>query len=283
MSDPAPEAVKPPKGPSELTLRVLSGVVMAALAIGTAWIDGWSFGLFWTVAAVLVLREWLSLIGLGGTRMTVCWTVGGLAIAFAGTMAEVSEAPEPRAWAAVLAGALLVAALAPSRRGWAAAGVVYAAVLAVAPIDLRGDPSFGVVAIFWMFAVVWITDIAAYFVGRSVGGPKLCPRVSPKKTWSGFIGGVAGGTLAGLAVVHVARSSYGLGWTFGGFGLVALTLGSAILSQGGDLFESSMKRRFGAKDSSHLIPGHGGVMDRLDSFWAVSVVLAVLLYASLPA
>lgn len=279
MSEPAPPvAPATPRGPSELMLRILSGLVMAGVALLTAWTGGWLFGLFWTLAAILALREWLRLVGVGGIRLTAAWAAGGVAIALAGSMAEVSDAPEPRAWAVALVGAILAAAVAPVNRGWAGLGVLYAAVLAIVPIDMRGDPAFGLVGVLWVFAVVWITDIAAYFVGRTLGGPKLWPRVSPKKTWSGFIGGVTGGSLAGLAVVRVASASFGLGWHFGGVALVALTVFAAVLSQGGDLFESSMKRRFGAKDSSQLIPGHGGVLDRLDSFWAVNALLALFLY-----
>jgi phosphatidate cytidylyltransferase len=125
-----------------------------------------------------------------------------------------------------------------------------------------------------MFAVVWTTDIAAYFTGRRLGGPKLWPRVSPKKTWSGFIGGVVVGTLAGLLVTVLGQR---FGWTAPG-SLILVTLGSAVAavaSQLGDLGESAMKRRFDVKDSSHLIPGHGGVMDRLDGFWAVAVLVGL--------
>ena len=280
MSEPdrAPDPT-PRRGPSELLLRVISGIALAALALVTAWEGGWSFGLLWTLAAVLGLREWLTLVGLSGGRRTLAWAVGGLAIAFAGVVAETWPLPSPQAWLAPAVAGLIAMAVAPTNRVWAGVGVLYAAVLAIVPIDLRGDPAFGLVAILWVFAVVWVTDVAAFFVGRTLGGPKLWPRVSPKKTWSGFIGGVTGGTLAGLAVVHFARTRWGLGWEFGGLALVALTLFAAVLSQGGDLLESSMKRRFGAKDSSHLIPGHGGVLDRLDSFWAVNVLLAIFMYA----
>ncbi|HSI39791.1 MAG TPA: phosphatidate cytidylyltransferase [Xanthobacteraceae bacterium] len=154
-------------------------------------------------------------------------------------------------------------------RGWAVAGLVYAGTVMLAPVLLRADAMLGLTALFWLFAVVWGTDIAAYFSGRLIGGPKLWPRVSPKKTWSGALGGSLFGTLAGLAVLHGA----GLGFSAA---LVPVTLAVSIASQAGDLFESAMKRRFGVKDSGALIPGHGGLMDRLDGFVAAGG-LALLL------
>jgi phosphatidate cytidylyltransferase len=129
---------------------------------------------------------------------------------------------------------------------------------------LRDDAEYGFVAIILLYAVVWSTDIAAYFVGRAVGGPKLLPQVSPKKTWSGAVGG----TLAAVIVVVIVAKAAGL-TAVAAIGLIAVAL--SIVAQVGDLFESFLKRRFGAKDSGHLIPGHGGLMDRLDGFVTVAV------------
>src|SRR5262249_46317865 len=124
-------------------------------------------------------------------------------------------------------------------------------------------------AIIFLFAVVWGTDIIAYFVGRAVGGPKLAPQISPKKTWSGALGGVAAAIAAAVAVV--------LAGGLPNMAVVALlAVGLSIIAQAGDLFESVLKRRFGAKDSSQLIPGHGGLMDRLDGF-LTAVVAATLI------
>lgn len=264
--------------PSELALRVGSGLAMAVVALTTAWLGGPAFALLWTMAAILVLREWLTLVGLIGTARLICWIGGAVAIAVAGVIAEGAGTAAPQAWIAVAAGSAAAAAMAPSGlRLWAAIGVAYAAVVAIVPIELRSHAAHGLVAILWVFAVVWMTDIAAYFVGRAVGGPKLWPRISPKKTWSGFLGGVAGGTAAAVVLVWIAHRAFGTGW-IGGWPLVGLTVIAAVASQGGDLFESALKRRFGAKDSSSLIPGHGGVMDRLDSFWAVCLLLLLPLY-----
>jgi len=185
-------------------------------------------------------------------------------------------------------GALGVAGLASrARRAWCAAGLLYAGALLIAPVILRSDIALGLAAILFIFAVVWFSDIAAYFAGRAIGGPKLMPRVSPNKTWSGAIGGticaiaiaallpriLAAGAPAQFAVaiklVHPAV-------------LALLGLMLSIFAQLGDLLESWIKRRFGAKDASHLIPGHGGVMDRLDGFWAAAVAAWALLTAFVP-
>jgi phosphatidate cytidylyltransferase len=146
---------------------------------------------------------------------------------------------------------------------------------------VRDHPALGIVGVLWLFAVVWTTDIVAYFTGRRFGGPKLWPQVSPKKTWSGFAGGLVAGTLAGLAVPVVARR---WGWN-PPLGLPALAMLSALASvvgQLGDLGESALKRHFGVKDSGRLIPGHGGVMDRLDAFWAVALLVGAIMAAVPP-
>src|SRR5258708_9266504 len=155
--------------------------------------------------------------------------------------------------------AAVAAACAPGRRGWGAAGVAYAGIVLIAPMVLGGDGELGLLAMLFMFAVGWSTDIRGYFVGRAIGGPRLAPPISPKKTWSGAGGGALGAIVAGLAVVHIAGDIALLPAT-----CVAFVL--SIASQTGDLFESAVKRRFGVQDASHLIPGHGGLMDRLGRF-----------------
>lgn len=151
---------------------------------------------------------------------------------------------------------------------WLAGGVAYAGVLLFAPLILRRDPAFGLTAILFLFAIVWATDIVAYFAGRAIGGPKLWPALSPKKTWAGALGGTLGGIAAGLLTVKLM----GLSLT-PMLVLVACVL--SIAAQGGDLLESAIKRHFGAKDASQLIPGHGGLMDRLDGF-LTAVAAAVM-------
>jgi phosphatidate cytidylyltransferase len=139
----------------------------------------------------------------------------------------------------------------------------------LAPLLLRDDEAYGLLAIGLLFSIVWTTDIVAYFVGRAVGGPKLCPAISPKKTWSGAVGG----TLGAMAVAVAVTQYFGLA---NGIAIASVALVLSVLSQGGDLLESWVKRRFGAKDASQLIPGHGGVMDRLDGFWAAALAACLL-------
>ncbi len=152
---------------------------------------------------------------------------------------------------------------------WIVAGVGYAAVLVIAPVALRADAEFGFPAMVLLFAVVWSTDIFGYFAGRAIGGPKLMPAISPKKTWAGAMAGTVGSVI----VTVVAARWFALS-DLAEIAAVALAL--SVVAQLGDLLESGIKRRFGAKDASHLIPGHGGVMDRLDGFWAAALLAAAI-------
>ena len=152
---------------------------------------------------------------------------------------------------------------------WLAAGIGYAAVLLFAPLILRRDPELGLVAILFLFAVVWTTDIAAYFAGRAFGGPKLWPAVSPKKTWSGALGGTLGGIAAGVVTVKLMGVSVTPI-------LVLVACFLSVVAQAGDLLESAFKRHFGAKDAGQLIPGHGGLMDRLDGFLTAATAAAMV-------
>jgi phosphatidate cytidylyltransferase len=190
---------------------------------------------------------------LGGT-----WFIGFWLLAAAGVLWE---------WMALVAGARSLSGAA--RAGWIALGAVYAGAMLAAPLVIRADPAFGFVAMILLFAVVWATDVAAYFAGRLVGGPKLWPAVSPKKTWSGAIAGAAAAVAAGLAVAAVA----GIGRAAA---IAALSFALSVAAQLGDLFESALKRRFDVKDASHAIPGHGGLMDRLDGFLTATVAAAVV-------
>ena len=255
---------------SELALRVASALVLVPLAIATAYVGGWPFVVFWGVAALGVFWEWTALVT-GADRRSIL-LVGGASVALSLLLLVGGYR---LAAAAVLAiGTLGAAALAPAqRRGWAAAGVPYAGALAIAPVVLRSDRDDGFSAIILLFAIVWATDIAAYFAGRAIGGPKLMPLVSPKKTWSGAIGGAFAALVVALAVAKIVGGTSALaGW----LAIAALAVILSVIAQAGDLFESFLKRRFGAKDSSHLIPGHGGLMDRLDGFVTASVVAALI-------
>ena len=263
ISEPSAPAAKP--AASNLVLRIVSAAVMAPIAVGAAYWGSWPFALFWAAAGIAVLWEWITLVA-GRDHKLIVSSCGG-AIAVAALLAW-RERPIV-ALLIVALGALATSIFAPRKeRLWIFAGIGYAGTLTLAPIVLRNDSWLGFVAIVLIFAIVWTTDVLAYFTGRAIGGPKLMPSVSPKKTWSGAIGGTVGAVVAAVLVAAL----------FGGLKLTAIAgvaLVLSVLSQAGDLLESHVKRHFGAKDASTLIPGHGGVMDRLDGFWAA--VLAACL------
>ena len=204
--------------PSNLILRVVSAAVLAPVAIGAAYLGGWPFALFWSVAAACVLWEWIKLV---------------------------------------------------SGPVWIIAGVFYAGVLLATPVVLRHDAALGFFAMVLLFAIVWTTDILGYFIGKAIGGPKLLAAVSPKKTWSGAIAGALGAIVVAVLIMSLFGS-------FNQEAIAGIGLLLSVCSQLGDLFESWIKRQFGAKDASHLIPGHGGVMDRLDGFWAAALVACLI-------
>jgi phosphatidate cytidylyltransferase len=137
-------------------------------------------------------------------------------------------------------------------------------------VILRGESQSGMLTMMWLFAVVWAADICAYFAGRLIGGPRLAPVISPKKTWAGLLGAIAGGIVAGIGV------AYGMDLaSLISLGLLGGVLG--LIEQLGDLFESALKRHYGLKDSGRLIPGHGGVLDRVDGLVAAALVLAAMI------
>jgi phosphatidate cytidylyltransferase len=255
----------PSASSGDLGKRIASGIVMALLAVGAVVLGGWPFVLFWAAAAVGIFWEWSAIVAGGAVAARVVGVAALIAAALAAGTGQIYAAA--MAVAAGVAG--VAAACAPGRRGWAAAGVVYAGIALIAPMVLRRDREFGLLAMLFLFAVVWSTDILGYFVGRAIGGPRLAPPISPKKTWSGACGGALGALAAGIALVYIAGDTALLPAA-----CVAFVL--SIASQAGDLFESAVKRRFGVKDASHLIPGHGGLMDRLDGFIAASGVAALV-------
>lgn len=249
---------------SDLKPRVAAAAVMGALALASAWIGGFIFVAFWWLAALIVLWEWQRLVG--GRRLAERVALGALVMALIALLALHNSTLGVIVGLVFAAGA--VAWLAGPREGpWAAAGALYAGALVASVALLRMSPNYGLAAILWLFAVVWGADIAAYFAGRMIGGPRLWPRVSPGKTWAGAIVGAVAGALLGLLLARWTNHFVALFW---------LGLATAIVSELGDLFESALKRRFGVKDSGGLIPGHGGLMDRLDAFTAASVFAAVV-------
>jgi phosphatidate cytidylyltransferase len=256
-------------GTSNIVWRVVSALVLAPLAIGAAYVGGLPFAAFWGAAAAGVLWEWCHLVAPNDRH--IIFAIGAASLLLALALAEFNELTS--AMLILGMGMLGVAALASSgRRAWVAGGIVYSAAICFLPILLRDDPAHGFTVMVLLFAVVWTTDIAAYVVGRALGGPKLWPRVSPNKTWSGAIAGIVA-AVAAAVVVAMAAGLAGTGYIAG----VALML--SVASQVGDLFESIVKRRFGAKDAGRIIPGHGGLMDRLDGFVAAALAAVAIGFA----
>lgn len=246
-----------------LMLRVLAGVVLAPLTIAAAYLGGWLWAALATLATMGMYAEWLVVVQAIRPRVVAA---GIVALAIAGVALAIGF--PGKALLAIVVGLVAVAILARVNRGWALAGLLYAAAALFGAVLVRADPQSGFIALLFVLLVVWITDIGGYFAGRGIGGPKLWVRVSPKKTWAGAIGGFAGS----LAVAA--------GFAASGFGrmlpLLLLVAVLSVVSQLGDLFESAVKRRFGVKDSSNVIPGHGGLLDRLDGFVA-AIVMAVVI------
>ena len=252
---------------SNLKLRLMSGAVLAGIAFGLAYAGPLPFAVLVLVCALVISWEWGRLVR--AAAFDLGFFVHGAAVTAAIALAASGCAALA---VAVLATAAITLVPLYFGRGarLSALGIFYVGLPAVALLWLRGDEPFGFLAVVLIFAIVWTSDTAAFAAGRAIGGPKLWPKVSPKKTWAGLIGALLAGGAAGAA-----------------FGLIAgdvsplrlLLVGVALsgVAQAGDLAESALKRLFGLKDASHLIPGHGGFMDRMDSI--VTVAVAAALYA----
>lgn len=249
------------------TLRLISALILAPAALACLFVGAAPFAVLVLIASALMAYEWNALSAPGHDRpLTVLF-----AFVLAGSIGATWN--DSLAIAAVVAvvGVGLAALLA---RGigaaptWAATGLAYLVLPALALIWLRDLPA-GAFLVLWLLLVIWSVDIGAYAAGRTFGGPRLAPRISPGKTWSGLAGGIAaGGVVAALAGTMLKLGTVP--------GLLVLGGALAILGQIGDLAESAFKRRFGAKDSGRLIPGHGGVLDRLDGLLAIAPVVAAL-------
>ena len=251
------------QGSRNLLVRVAAALVLAPVAIAIAYAGGWPWAVLVTLAAIGLYVEWLTIIGVA--REARIAGSGAVALAIAGVCLATTQIDA--ALVVLALGLAAIALLSPRQRIWATAGYCYAAAAEIASVLVRLDQVYGFVALILILLVVWVTDIGGYFAGRGLGGPKLWPRVSPKKTWAGAIGGFA----ASLAVSG-GFAAFGLGRP-GSFLLLGAAL--SVVSQAGDLFESAVKRRFGVKDSSHIIPGHGGLLDRLDGYVAAVVMAAI--------
>jgi phosphatidate cytidylyltransferase len=256
----------------EVLLRLASALVLAALALGAA-ASPWTFLVLVIVSGVIVAWEWGRLVrGKGLDRIAVIEVTAVAAVAMLLTLGHAELAALALGAAAVAVGLL---SLSSGHSLWSLGGLLYAALPAAALVFLRSDPSLGAIAVLYLFAVAWTTDTASYAAGRLIGGPKLAPRVSPHKTWSGFIVGALSPAIVGyvFALAFKGTSAWRLS-------LVSVAL--ALACQAGDLLESAVKRHFGAKDMSQLIPGHGGLLDRIDGL-LIAAILAGLIALRDPA
>jgi phosphatidate cytidylyltransferase len=243
---------------------VLAALVLIPVALTAVYAGGWLWLGLVVAASCGLFVEWLMIVGAASAAGV--WA-GGIIALLAG--AACLELGRPAASLGLLAtGVVAVAWLAAVRRGWIALGLGYAAAALFASVLIRLDQVWGLAALMFVLLIVWMTDIGGYFAGRAIGGAKLWPRVSPKKTWAGAIGGFALSVLVGCGF-----SALGVGkW----LPLLLLAALLSIVSQIGDLFESAVKRAFGVKDSSHIIPGHGGLLDRLDGFVFAVIAAAAI-------
>jgi phosphatidate cytidylyltransferase len=246
-----------------LSTRIIAAAVLIPLAIAIAYAGGWLWTSLVTLAAIGLYVEWLMVVGRVADKRVVA--SGVVALAAAGFCLAIGRIDA--ALGVLGVGLVAVALITPAQRNWSALGFLYAAAAEIASVLLRLDPVNGFAALVFVLVIVWVTDSGGYFAGRGIGGPKLWPRVSPKKTWAGAIGGL----VASLAVAG-AFAALDLGKA-GPLLMISGVL--SVVSQLGDLFESAVKRRFGVKDSSQIIPGHGGLMDRLDGFVAAVAVAAL--------
>ena len=250
---------------ADLGIRTASAAVLIPLVLLAEWAGGIWFEFLTAALGLAVAWEWTQIVFPRKPLQFILHAAAGLLAVFSVYMREPAYG---LAAVLLLQGASLVLAEKPLNM-WRSLGVLYTGLPCLALLLLREDQAFGFVAVIWCFLLVWSADILAYFAGRLIGGPKLAPRISPKKTWAGLGGAVAGAVLASLAVSYLA----GLPGTL----FLAVLAGLlAVVEQVGDLFESSLKRHYGVKDSGRLIPGHGGVLDRIDGLIAVVMVAALI-------
>lgn len=257
MSEPA-SAKRPP----ELLVRAVSGLGLIAVALVALALGGVFFWLLAVAAGLFMMAEWSDLHAAPPRLKRIAQFTLSVPLAI---MCPIAAGPNFFALG-LIAGAFFFTAIV-SRRGDLARGILYVGLPVFALLLIRHQPD-GIVYAAWTLALVWATDIGAYFAGRAIGGPKLAPRISPAKTWAGLIGGMI------LATVFAAAMHYAYLLPVR---LVLATPLLAVLAQMGDLYESHLKRRAGVKDSGSVIPGHGGVLDRLDGLVPVAPVAALLI------
>ncbi len=253
---------------SDLRKRVVSAAILAPTALLCIWWGGAPYEAMLILGAVGLAWEWTAMCGTSALRPPGMF--GAAAIVLGTVAAAFSQLN--LALMIFAAGTALTAVLArQSQHRWRlAAGIPYAGIGAIALLWLRADTAHGLVNLLFLLLLVWASDIGAYMTGRLLGGPKLAPRISPGKTWSGAVGGLIAAVAAGLLVAY---ASHNLPQPLRTSAVAALL---GIVAQAGDLLESLIKRQFGVKDSGHLIPGHGGLLDRVDALLVAAPVAALL-------
>lgn len=249
------------KAKSDLATRAAVGVALIGLAALALWAGGFVFWLVLVVAGLLMMSEWAELAGASFRHKRLAQYALSVPLA---VMCPLALGPDFFALGLVFGAAFFIAVI--CGRGRMGLGVLYVGLPVLALLVLRAEP-MGILLTFWAMALVWACDIGAYFTGRAIGGPKLAPDISPGKTWAGLIGGIVAAALFGLA----------LHWLFAlPLPLALNTPVLALVSQAGDLFESRLKREAGVKDSGNILPGHGGLLDRLDGLVPVAPIAAIL-------
>ncbi|KAA0581243.1 phosphatidate cytidylyltransferase [Azospirillum sp. B21] len=264
----AAASATPPVKPSragDLKVRALSALVMAPVVLGAVWLGGWVFHALIAFGSVVAVSEWTNIVPSARRLPARLMAAIGIAVAL---MAQIAAGPAAGLGVAAAFSVLTAIVGGGSDRNLLGFGVFYVAAGMAGLIWLRDLPDVGLSLFLFVLFAIWATDIGAYAAGRSIGGPKLAPRISPKKTWAGLIGGMLSSALFGWLVAlafGTARPD------------IAILVGAAVavVGQAGDLFESAVKRRYNVKDSGQLIPGHGGILDRIDGLLAAAPVLAL--------
>ena len=251
-----------------LATRIIAALILAPVVLGAIYAGGWLFVILVILASFIGLYEWLTLLGLRRTDRLL--QSGMVCLAAVMVLVMLSGLAEGVILLCVWSAAQLALSMAVGHRHFVLVGLglPYVGIPFALLVWLRIQPDVGFAVVCWLFLVVWATDIGGYFAGRAIGGPRLAPRISPKKTWAGLGGAV--GAAAGVGA--------GAAWVFGASSVAAaagLAGLLAVIAQLGDLLESAMKRRFDAKDSGVLIPGHGGILDRIDGLLAAAPALAL--------
>ena len=252
---------------AELRTRIISALVLAPIALGLTWFGGWPFAALLCVAAILMAWELSAL--LPGISPTMRIMLAGFALIAIGLTAIGGPFVALLVSLAGLTFALTISILTSAPVSSPAIAFSYLILPLVSLLWLREGDDYGRIALFWLLFTVWATDTFAYFAGRGIGGPKLAPRLSPNKTWAGLIGGMVGAALVGTIIAIW----FSLG---SAFGLAFVSALIAVIAQAGDIFESALKRRAGVKDSGKVIPGHGGILDRVDGLVAAAVGAAII-------